>query len=153
MPIDLDAAERFVFANARVLDRHRLAAFLHGASVTPVVQSLRAYRNPDGGFGHALEPDVRAPESEPAATLHALEVLAEIGRLDDPMVADAAAWIGRIADADGAASPRQQGPHRRADLGEPVRPARSTAEPAQPGAASGDRPLPGRTLPRVRFLA
>ena len=30
---------------------------------------------------------MRAPESEPAATLHALEVLAEIDALDDPMVA------------------------------------------------------------------
>jgi hypothetical protein len=48
-----------------------------------------------------LEPDVRAPESEPASTLHALEVLAEIGMLEDPMVADAAAWIGTIADVDG----------------------------------------------------
>ena len=63
--------------------------------------SLRAYRNPDGGFGHALEPDVRAPESEPAAALHALDVLAEIGALDDPMVADAAAWVATIADPDG----------------------------------------------------
>jgi hypothetical protein len=101
MPVNVDAAERFVLANARLLDRHRLAALLHGASVAPVIQTLRAYRNPDGGFGHALEPDVRAPESEPAATLHALEVLAEIGALDDPMVTDAAAWIGTIADAQG----------------------------------------------------
>jgi hypothetical protein len=101
MPVDVDSAERFVLANARLLDRHRLAVLLHGAPVAPVLDALRAYRNPDGGFGHALEPDVRAPESEPAATLHALEVLAEIGALDDPMVADAAAWVATIADPDG----------------------------------------------------
>lgn len=101
MTVDLDSAERFMFANARLLDRHRLAALLHGASAAPVLDALRAYRNPDGGFGHALEPDVRAPESEPAATLHALEVLAGIGALDDPMVADAAAWVASIADPDG----------------------------------------------------
>lgn len=101
MPIDVDSAERFVLANARLLDRHRLAVLLHDAPVSPVLDALRAYRNPDGGFGHALEPDVRAPESEPAATLHALEVLAGIGALDDPMVTDAAAWIATIADPDG----------------------------------------------------
>jgi hypothetical protein len=101
MPVDLAAAEGFVHANARLLDRHRLAALLHGAPAAPVLQALRAYRNPDGGFGHALEPDVRAPESEPACTLHALEALAEIEELDDPMVADAVAWIGTIAHADG----------------------------------------------------
>jgi hypothetical protein len=101
MDVDIEAAERFVFADARLLDRHRLAVLLRGAPIAPVVQALRAYRNVDGGFGHALEPDVRAPESEPASTLHALEVLGEIDRLDDPMVADAAAWIGTIANADG----------------------------------------------------
>ena len=101
MQVDVDSAERFVLANARLLDRHRLAVLLHGAPVAPVLDALRAYRNPDGGFGHALEPDVRAPESEPAATLHALEVLAGIGALEDPMVADAAAWVATIADPDG----------------------------------------------------
>jgi hypothetical protein len=99
--VDVAAAERFVSANARLLDRHRLAVLLHGAPSDPVIQALRAYRNADGGFGHALEPDVRAPESEPAATLHALDVLAEIEALDDPMVADAAAWIATIANVDG----------------------------------------------------
>jgi hypothetical protein len=101
MPVDVAFAERFVFANARLLERHRLAVLLHGAPVAPVLDALRAYRNPDGGFGHALEPDVRAPESEPAATLHALDVLAGIGALDDPMLADAAAWVATIADRDG----------------------------------------------------
>lgn len=101
MPVDVQSAERFIFANARLLDRHRLAVLRHGAAVKPVLDTLRAYLNPDGGFGHALEPDVRGPESEPAATLHALEVLAGIGALDDPMVADAAAWIATVADADG----------------------------------------------------
>ena len=38
--------------------------------------------------------------SEPASTLHALEVLVEIGAVDDPMVADAAAWIATIANPD-----------------------------------------------------
>jgi hypothetical protein len=54
-----------------------------------------------GAFGRALEPDIRAPESEPSATLHALEVFAEISALDDPMVDDAAAWTASIADPDG----------------------------------------------------
>ncbi|MDQ6807191.1 MAG: hypothetical protein M3065_20070, partial [Actinomycetota bacterium] len=74
MPIDITASERFIHANARLLDRHRLAVLLNDVSAAPVLDALRAYRNPDGGFGHALEPDVRAPESEPASTLHALEV-------------------------------------------------------------------------------
>src|SRR5918996_3745272 len=69
--VDLEAAERFILANARLLDRHRLACLLHGAPAEPVVAALGAYRNADGGFGHALEPDIRAPTSEPSATMHA----------------------------------------------------------------------------------
>jgi hypothetical protein len=101
MTVDVDFAERFMLANARLLDRRRLDVLLHGTEVASVLEVLRVYRNPDGGFGHALEPDVRAPESEPAATLHALEVLAGVGALDDEMVVDAAAWIASIAEPDG----------------------------------------------------
>jgi len=101
MPIDIDTAERFVLSNARLLDSHRLAVLLHGAPVAAVLDPLRAYRNPDGGFGHALEPDIRAPGSEPAATLHALQVLAGVGALGDPMVPAAAAWVATIAEPDG----------------------------------------------------
>jgi hypothetical protein len=101
MPIDLAAAERFIHANARLIDRHRATALLHGASPAPVLQALRAYRNADGGFGHALEPDVRGPHSEAASTSHALEILIQLGWLDDAMLADAATWTGTIADADG----------------------------------------------------
>jgi len=100
-PVDIDAAERFVLSNARLLDRHRMAVLLHGAPVEPVLDALRAYRNPDGGFGHALEPDIRAPTSEPSSTLHALMVLAGIGALDDPMVGAAAAWVATISEPDG----------------------------------------------------
>jgi hypothetical protein len=99
--IDLSAAERFVYANARLIDRHRLAVLRHGAPASRVLDAIAAYRNPDGGFGHALEPDVRGPHSEPAATLHALDVLAGIGALDHPFVRDAAAFIASIAEPDG----------------------------------------------------
>ncbi|MBJ8341354.1 hypothetical protein JGU71_20930 [Antrihabitans sp. YC3-6] len=99
MTIDVVAAERFVHANARVLDRHRLAA-LRGRPADPVLTALRAYRNSDGGFGHALEPDVRTPDSETTCALHALEVLAEVGALGDDMVAPTVDWLA-ANDVDG----------------------------------------------------
>ena len=102
MSVDQHAAEQFIYANARLLDRHRLAVLVDGAPTAPVLRTLAAYQNADGGFGHALEPDVRAPHSEVAAMLHALEVLAEIGALGDPMVNRAAAWAAATASADGA---------------------------------------------------
>ena len=101
MPADVAAAEQFIFANARALDRHRLAVLMHDAPVQRVLDALRAYRNPDGGFGHALEPDVRTPHSEVAAALTALHMLAEIGAHDHPMVEEVGAWVGSVADPDG----------------------------------------------------
>ncbi len=101
MPINLPAAREFIFANARLLDRHRAAVLLDGAPADAVVQALRAYRNPDGGYGHALEPDVRTPHSETTAALHGLEVLRELDALEDPMVEDIAAWVAGVADPDG----------------------------------------------------
>jgi hypothetical protein len=102
MAVDVAAAERFVFGNARLLDRQRLDVLLHAAPPEPVLASLRAYRNPDGGFGHGLEPDVRGPHSEPVSTLQALELLIDLGATEDPMLAASAKWLAAIAAQDGS---------------------------------------------------
>src|SRR5262249_19886330 len=104
MPIDLPAAEQFIWANARLLERHRLTMLLHDAPAEPLLRALRAYRNDDGGFGQGLEPDVRAPGSEPVAAFAALELLSEAGALSDPMTAGIAAWVATIAHEDGGLS-------------------------------------------------
>ena len=66
-----------------------------------MVAALLGYRNPDGGFGHALEPDLRCPGSQPAATLYALEILHETGRFDSEETRGARASIASIAAPDG----------------------------------------------------
>jgi hypothetical protein len=98
---DLDAAATFIWLNARLLDRHRFAHHFLGHDAEPVVRTLRAYQNPDGGFGHAFDPDLRAPGSGPVATQYALEILHEVGAPDDPMVGQAADFLASIARADG----------------------------------------------------
>jgi hypothetical protein len=100
MSIDVTAAERFIYSSARLLDRHRAAMLRHGAPAAPVLAALAAYRNPDGGYGHALEPDARGPDSETTAALHALEILEEVGALADPL-ADVCAWVASVAEPDG----------------------------------------------------
>jgi len=121
MSIDIEAARQFIHTNGRLIDRHRLATMLDGASVEPLLIALRAYRNPDGGFGHALEPDVRCPGSQPAATLQALEVLVDAGATDDAMLTDAADWLVAVAEPDGGVTtvlPSAEG-HPRAPWMEP----------------------------------
>jgi hypothetical protein len=101
MSIDRSAAENFIWSAARLVDRHRYSMLFADAPAEPVVEALRGYRNPDGGFGHALEPDLRCPTSQPAATLYALEMLNEAGAPNDEMGLDARAWIASIAETDG----------------------------------------------------
>ena len=65
MPVDRAAAETFVWSAARLVDRHRYTMLFADGSAEPVIAALSAYRNADGGFGHALEPDLQM-SSEPA---------------------------------------------------------------------------------------
>jgi hypothetical protein len=101
MTVDLNAATDFVHSHARLLERHRLAHLLGHAGPAPVVQTLRAYRNDDGGFGHAVEPDMRAPVSQPVGVHTVVEILHEVGADDSDLIAPAADWLSTITRADG----------------------------------------------------
>src|SRR5438105_11912949 len=101
MPIDHPSAENFIWSAARLVDRHRYALLFAEGPAELVVEALRGYRNPDGGFGHALEPDLRCPSSQPTPSLYALEILSEAGAADGGLARGARAWIASIAEPDG----------------------------------------------------
>jgi hypothetical protein len=75
----LSRAAAFLAGNARLIDRRRFDLVTGRGDGAGVLAALAAYRNPDGGFGWALEADLRSPESQPAGALHAFEVLDEVG--------------------------------------------------------------------------
>jgi hypothetical protein len=100
-PAALTAAERFIQLNARLIDRHRFAYHVRGGPAEPVVAVLRAYANPDGGFGNALEPDLRGAASQPLPAQHALEILHEVDAIGDPMVPRLLDYLASITAADG----------------------------------------------------
>ena len=101
---DLHAAERFLAANARVLERRRFARLFRGGPAWPVRDAVAAYANEDGGFGHALEPDGRGPESQPIPVLSALTILHEDDVWDEALVARACDWLERTAPPQGGAT-------------------------------------------------
>lgn len=49
-------AHQFMLTNARLLERRIFEARFLGAPASCVGEAIRAYRNADGGLGHALEP-------------------------------------------------------------------------------------------------
>jgi hypothetical protein len=101
---DFDAAATFIAANARVIDRRRFERLFGGGAAEPVRDAVAAYRNDDGGFGHGLEPDLRDPASQPAATEMAFRVMDETGSWDDELVRGACDWLDSVAPAEGGAA-------------------------------------------------
>ncbi len=89
-----DRARHFLKTEARPLDR---AMFEHRFEVAPaerVIAELAPFQNDDGGFGHALEPDLRTPSSSALATAIGLRVLKELDcAADHPMVAQAVQFL------------------------------------------------------------
>lgn len=95
-------AERFVWLTARVLEQRLFAhRFLNGGA-DPVERALDAYRNEDGGYGHALEPDLRGPVSQPLHTARALHVLDAVGRCCGQRVERVCRYLTSVSTADGA---------------------------------------------------
>lgn len=101
MSIDVHAATSFMATHGRLLDRRRLGLVLGRGNPDGVLAALAAYRNPDGGYGWGLEPDLRSPESQPAAATHALEVLAEVAPVTTPDAVGLCDWLATHAPADG----------------------------------------------------
>lgn len=97
----IERARRFVAQNARPLDRayldHRLAA--SAGSAARVVAELAKFQTIEGGFGRALEPDVRTPAPSAIATSIAFQYLRGIERQAQADLAGAAiAYLVRTVD-------------------------------------------------------
>ena len=101
---DFDAAAAFLAASARVLDWRRFQRLFQDGPAAPVRDAVAAYRNEDGGFGHALEPDGRAPGSQAAAAEMALRIMNETDAWDEDLVRGACDWLAAVAPAEGGAA-------------------------------------------------
>jgi hypothetical protein len=107
---DFNAAAAFVTASARVLDQRRLERLFQDGPASAVRDAVAAYRNSDGGFGHALEPDGRAPGSQPPAMEMALRILDEADAWDEDLVRGGCDWLAAVAPAEGGAAFVEAGP-------------------------------------------
>jgi hypothetical protein len=100
---DIQAAEQFLASSARVLEKREFERLFAGGDAAPVRDAVAAYRNRDGGFGQALEPDTRCPGSQPLATDFALRALLDADAWDPALADGACAWLAANAPAGGGA--------------------------------------------------
>lgn len=101
MTIDIGAAASFMATHARLLDRHRFQLVLGQIDPSGALRALDAYRNADGGYGWALEPDLRSAESQPVAALHAFEVFEELAPDTAPGTGALCDWLASASLDDG----------------------------------------------------
>ena len=56
--MNFEKAANFIWENGRLLERRLFDYYFRGGSKNSVINAIKAYQNEDGGFGHALEPDL-----------------------------------------------------------------------------------------------
>jgi hypothetical protein len=97
----LERAKSFLFEQGRTVEQCIFTFEFERGPQAAAIQGLRGYANPDGGFGHALEPDVRAPYSSALATSSALRDLKRLGAsTKEPLVLGALTYLSETLDRD-----------------------------------------------------
>jgi hypothetical protein len=96
------AGDRFLISQARLLERRLFATVFLGQPGIRVIDALRGYQNDDGGFGHALEPDVRCPASLPIDVETAFQAMVTAGTTDEIMITRACEFLAATAKRVGA---------------------------------------------------
>ena len=95
-------ARRYIEEQGRPLERALAEYRFSGAWESAVLHELVRFQNPDGGFGHGLEPDVRTPSSSALATALGLKVLRDLGcNAEDSMVRGAVEYLLSTMDEAG----------------------------------------------------
>ncbi len=85
---------QFLLTQARPLERALLEHRFEGAGAEGPLVELARFQNEDGGFGRALEPDLRTPSSSALATGIGLQMARELGcTADHPVVRRAVAYL------------------------------------------------------------
>lgn len=97
--------ERFVETNARPLDLAFFKSLWHREKTNDVNAALKTFQNEDGGFGHGIEPDLRAPQSTPIGTWMAFQYLKKIDNPDLNLIRSAFEYFLQTFDRESVGWP------------------------------------------------
>ncbi len=93
-------AVEFMTTQARPLERALYRFHFENAPATDVLDVLSTYQNADGGFGNALEPDIRLPDSSAIATTIAFQIFRDLCPPGDhPLIVQGCAYLRDTYDA------------------------------------------------------
>ncbi len=102
MSVSLRKARDYVYANGVLLERALFSYLLEAGSLEHLHTCLLAYKNPDGGWGHGLEHDLKAPDSHPAALEYLLGTLSRYAIPIGNLLDSTPEWVESMQLADGS---------------------------------------------------
>lgn len=96
-----NAAKQFIFSHARPLEKALYRHYFEKGPKEDILKELKRFQNIDGGFGQAMEPDLRAPESSALATSVALDMLRELKTsAENSLLTDAIKYVLNTYDQE-----------------------------------------------------
>jgi hypothetical protein len=99
--VSFERARELVYRSGRVLERRLFERLFEDSDADGVTAAVLAYRNADGGFGHGLEPDKLAPQSQPLDVQFALQALTHAGAKAREIGEGTCAFLEPLADERG----------------------------------------------------
>jgi len=102
--VSFDKAGCFIHAHGNLWER-ALWDYLFGEGTLERLHAcLLPYKNPDGGWGHGLEHDIKAPLSNPLMLEFLLSVLRDTGLPPGSLLDGSPEWLTSIQEDDGSLS-------------------------------------------------
>ena len=101
MTFDVGKARQFVYRHGTLLERALFGWLFDGGCLERLHQIILCYKNPDNGFGHGLEHDIKAPQSNPLALEYLLGVMKHADVPAGSVLSGAAAWLEAQMDEHG----------------------------------------------------
>ena len=101
MSFEVDKARQFVYRAGTLFERALFAWLFDGGSLERLHQIILCYKNPDNGFGHGFEHDLKAPNSNPLALEYLLGLMKHAGIPPGSVLDGAADWVESQMDSQG----------------------------------------------------
>lgn len=101
MSIDVGKASNFVHQHGTLFERALFDFLFAGGSAERVQAIIMCYKNPDGGFGHGFEHDIKAPHSHPLALEYLLSVMKHTGIKPGAILDGVSDWVESQMDTAG----------------------------------------------------
>ena len=100
--VDVNKARSFVYSNGALWERALFGYLFDNRPVEEIHRALLAYKNPDGGFGHGLEPDLTCPDSNPLQLEFLLSLNRDTGLPVTDLLEGTVAWVEANRREDGS---------------------------------------------------